>query len=168
MFSLWVMSSSFHYLLEFAQVHVRWVTDAIQPSYPLPPSSPPAFNLFQHWDLFQWIWKRMNLALPTRWPKYWSFSFSISPSDAHSGLISFRMDWFDLLAVQRTLNSLLQHHSSKAFWWQGLLKDDLVNVRSLGWALIQPRGCPEEQGKSGPRRAQRENHVKARGEDDRL
>ena len=52
-------------------------------------------------------------ALPTRWPKYWSFSFSISPSE-HSGLISFRMDWLDLLAVQGTLKSLLQHHSSKA------------------------------------------------------
>ena len=53
-------------------------------------------------------------ALPIRWPKYWSFSFSISPSNEHSGLISFRTDWFDVLAVQRTLKSLLQHHSSKA------------------------------------------------------
>ena len=52
--------------------------------------------------------------LPIRWPKYWSFSFSISPSNEHSGLISFRMDWFDLLAVQGTFKSLLQHHSSKA------------------------------------------------------
>ena len=56
--------------------------------------------------------------LPIRWPKYWSFSFSISPSNDYSGLISFRMDWFDLLAVQGTLKSLFQHHSSKAsiFW----------------------------------------------------
>ena len=53
-------------------------------------------------------------ALCIRWPKYWSFSFNISPSNEHSGLISFRMDWLDLLAVQRTLKSLLQHHSSKA------------------------------------------------------
>ena len=53
-------------------------------------------------------------ALQIRWPKYWSFSFSISPSSEYSGLISFRMDWFDLLAVQRALKSLLQHHSSKA------------------------------------------------------
>ena len=52
--------------------------------------------------------------LPMRWPKYWSFSFSISPSKEHPGLISFRMDWFNLLAVQGTLKSLLQHHSSKA------------------------------------------------------
>ena len=55
-----------------------------------------------------------ELALPIRWPKYWSFSFSISPSNEYSGLISFRIDWFDLLAVHRTLKSLLQHHSSKA------------------------------------------------------
>ena len=53
-------------------------------------------------------------ALHIRWPKYWSFSFSISPSNEHSGLVSFRMDWLDLLAVQGTLKSLLQHHSSKA------------------------------------------------------
>ena len=55
-----------------------------------------------------------ELALCIRWPKYWSFSFSISPCNEHSGLISFRMDWLDLLAVQGTLKSLLQHHSSKA------------------------------------------------------
>ena len=79
---------------------------AIQPSHPL--SSPsPAFNLSQHQGLFQSV-------LCIRWPKYWSFSFSISPSNEYSGLISFRIDWFDLLAVQGTLESLLQHHSSKA------------------------------------------------------
>ena len=55
-----------------------------------------------------------KLALSIRWPKYWSFNFSISPSNDYSGLISFRIDWFDLLAVQGTLRSLLQHHSSKA------------------------------------------------------
>ena len=55
-----------------------------------------------------------ELALPIRWPKYWSFSFSISPSNEYSGLVSFRMDWLDLLAAQGTLKSLLQHHSSKA------------------------------------------------------
>ena len=65
-------------------------------------------NLFQHHDLFQ------ELALGIRWPKYWSFSFSISPSNEHLGLISFRMDWLDVLAVQETRKSLLQHHSSKA------------------------------------------------------
>ena len=58
-------------------------------------------------------------ALPIRWPKYWSFGFNISPSNEHPGLISFRMDWLDLLAVQGTLKSLLQHHSSKASILQG-------------------------------------------------
>ena len=66
--------------------------------------SPPALNLSQHQDLLQWI----------RWPKYWCFTFSISPSNEYSGLISFRVDWLDLHAVQGTLKSLLQHHSSKA------------------------------------------------------
>ena len=75
-------------------------------SHPL--SSPsPAFSLSQHQGLFQWV-------LHIRWPKYWSFSFSISPSNDYSGLISFRMDWLDLLAAQGILKSLLQHHSSKA------------------------------------------------------
>ena len=70
---------------------------------PLPPSIFPSNRVFSN-----------ELVLHTRWPKYWSFSFSISPSNEYSGLISFRMDWFDLLAVQGTLKSLLQHHSSKA------------------------------------------------------
>ena len=82
------------YLLEFAQTHVHWVTDAIQPSRPL--SSPSALNLSQH-QVFS-----NELALHIRWPKYWSFSFSISPSNEYSGLISFRTDWLDLLAVQGT------------------------------------------------------------------
>ena len=96
-----------HQLLEFTQTHVHWVSDAIQPSHPL--SSPsPAPNPSQHQGLFQWV----NLHM--RWPKYWSFNFSNSPISEHPGLISFRMDWLDLLAVQGTLKSLLQHHSSKA------------------------------------------------------
>ena len=70
--------------------------------------SPPAFNLSWHQGLSQWA------ALHIRWPKYWNFSFSISPSNEYSGLIYFRMDWLGLLAVQGTLKSLLQHHSSKA------------------------------------------------------
>ena len=70
--------------------------------------SPPAFSLYQHWGLFN------ESVLCIRWPKYWNFSFSINPSNEYSGLISFRIDWFDLLAVNRTLKSLLQHHSSKA------------------------------------------------------
>ena len=97
-----------HQLLELAQTHVHWVGDAIQPSYPLSSSFPPAFNLSQHQGLSN------ESVLCTMWLKYWHFSFSISPSNAYSGLISFRTDWLDLLAVQVTLKSLLQHHSSKA------------------------------------------------------
>ena len=95
-----------HQLLEFTQTHVHRVGDAIQPSHPLSSPSPSAPNPSQHQSLFQWG--------HIRWPKYWSFSFSIGPSKEHPGLISFRMDWLDLLAVQGTLKSLLQHHSSKA------------------------------------------------------
>ena len=97
-----------HYQLpEFTQTHVHRVSDAIQPSDPL--SSPSlVFNLSQHQGLCN------DSALHIRWPKYWSFRFSISPSNEYSGLIFFRMNWLDLLAVQGTLKSLLQHHSSKA------------------------------------------------------
>ena len=97
-----------HQLLEFTQTHVHRVSDAIQPSHPLSsPSSPapipPSIRVFS-----------IESTLRMRWPKYWSFSFSIIPSKEHPGFISFRMDWLDLLAVQGTLKSLLQHHSSKA------------------------------------------------------
>ena len=97
-----------HQLPELTQIHVHWVGDAIQPSHLLSSPSPPAFNLSQHQGLFQWVSFRI------RWPKYWSFSFSISPSNEYSGLISFIIDWFYLLAIQGTPKSLLQHHSSKA------------------------------------------------------
>ena len=97
-----------HQLPEFTQTHVCQVSDAIQPSHPLSSPSPPTINLSQHQGLFS------ESALSIRWPKYWSFSFNISPSIEHPGLISLRMDWLDLLAVQGTLKSLLQHHSSKA------------------------------------------------------
>ena len=96
-----------HQLPEFTQSHVHWVGDAIQPSHPLLSPSPPAPNPSQH----QGFSNESSLCM--RWPKYWSFSFSIIPSKEHPGLI-FRMDWLDLLAVQGTLKSLLQHHSSKA------------------------------------------------------
>ena len=90
-----------HYQLsELAETQVHGVSDAIQPSNPLLSPSPPALNLSQHQDPFQWV------SLCIRWSKYWSFSFSISPSNESSGLISFRMDWLDLLAVQGTLKSL--------------------------------------------------------------
>ena len=93
---------------EFAQVHVHWNGEAIQPSHPVS-------SLFLLASIFPSIMFFSNeLALCTRWPKYWSFSFSISPSSEYSGLISFGIDLFDLLAVQGTHKSLLQNHSSKA------------------------------------------------------
>ena len=99
-----------HHLLELAQTHVHWVGDAIQPSHPLSSPSLPAFNLFQNQGKFFFFFFRVfsnESALCIRWPKYWHFSVSISPSNEYSGLISFIIDWFDLLAVQRTLKSLL-------------------------------------------------------------
>ena len=95
-----------HQLPEFTQTCVLWVGDAIQPSHPLSYPSPPASPSIRVFS--------SESALHIRWPRYWSFSFNISPSNEYSGLISFRMDWLDLPAVQGTLKSLLQHHSSKA------------------------------------------------------
>ena len=96
-----------HQLPESTQTHVHRVGDAIQLSHPLSSPSPPALNLSQHQGLFKWISTLHQVA------KYWSFSFNISPSNEQPGLISFRMDWLDLLTVQGNLKSLLQHHSSK-------------------------------------------------------
>ena len=97
-----------HQLPEVTQTHVHQLRDAIQPSHP--PSSPshPA-SIFPSIGVFS-----NESALCMRWPKYWSFSFNISPSDEYSRLTSFRMDWLDLLEIQGTLKSLCQHHSSKA------------------------------------------------------
>ena len=97
-----------HQLPEFTQTHVLRVGDAIQWSHPLwslllLPSSFPTIRVFSN-----------ESALCIRWPRYWSFSFNINPYNKHPGLVSFRMDWWDLLAVQGTFKSLLQHHSSKA------------------------------------------------------
>ena len=97
-----------HQLLEATKTHVHKLSDAIQPSHPLSfllllPSIFPSIRVFSN-----------ESALRIRWPKYWSFSFNISPSNEHPGLISFSMDWVDLLAVQGTLRSLLQHQSPKA------------------------------------------------------
>ena len=101
-----------HQLLEFTQTDVHRVSDAIQPSHPLWSPSPlqpipPSIRGFSN-----------ESTLRMRWPKYWSCSLNISPSNEHPGLISFRMDWLDLLAVQGTLKSLLQHYSSKASIFQ--------------------------------------------------
>ena len=97
-----------HQLLEFAQTYIHWVSDAIQPSHHLSsplllPSIFPSNRVCTN-----------ESVLRIKWPKYWSFSFSISPSNEYSGLISFRIDWFDILLVQGTLKSVLQHHSSIA------------------------------------------------------
>ena len=96
-----------HQLPESTQIHAHQVSDAIQSSHYHPllllPPIPPSIRVFSN-----------EPTLCIRWPKYWNFSFSISPSNEHSGLISFRMDWLDLLAVQGTLKSLLQHHSLEA------------------------------------------------------
>ena len=97
-----------HQLPASTQTHIHWFRDAIQPSHPLSPLSlrppiSPSIRVFSN-----------ESTLRMRWPKYWSFSFSIVPSKEHPGLIPFRMDWLDLLAVQGTLKSLLQHYSSKA------------------------------------------------------
>jgi len=107
-----------HHEFESTQTHVHWVGDAIQTSHPLSsllllPSIFPSIRVFSN-----------ESALGIRWPKYWSFSFNISPSNEHPRLISFRMDWLDLLAVQGTLKSLLQHHSSKAsiLWCSAFLE----------------------------------------------
>ena len=97
-----------HQLPELTQTHVHWIGDAIQPSHLQLSPSPPAFNL-PSIRVFS-----SESVLRMRWPKYWSFSFSISRSNEYSGLISFSIDWLDLLAVQGTLKSLLQHHSSIA------------------------------------------------------
>ena len=100
----------YHQLPEFTQTHVHWVSDAISSSV-VPFSS--CLQSFPTSGSFQ------ESALHIRWPKYWSFSFNISPSSEHPGLISFRMDWLDLLAVHGNPKSLLQHHSSKAsILWQ--------------------------------------------------
>ena len=97
-----------HHLWEFAQTHVHWIGDSIQPSHPLLPL------LFLP-SIFPSIWIFSNeSAFCIMWPKYLSFSLNISCSNEYSRLISFRVDWFDLIAIQGTLKSLLQHHSSKA------------------------------------------------------
>ena len=112
-----------HQLPQFTQTHVHRVGDAIQPSHPcrpllLLPPIPPSIRVFSNESI-----------LCMRWPEYSSFSFSISPSNEHPGLISFRMDWLDLLAVQGTLKSLLQHHSLKAsiFWCSAFLTVQLLH-----------------------------------------
>ena len=120
-----------HYLPEFSQTYVHLVSDAIQPYHPLSPPSLPTLNLCQHQGPFQWVNSLHQMA------KVWSFSFSINPSNEYSELISFRIDWFDLLAVQGTLKSLLHHHNLKASilgaqTWKG--KKDMIPGDEL-WVI---------------------------------
>ena len=96
-----------HQLPESTQTHARWVGDAIRPSHPLSSPFPPALNLSQHQGLFKWVRSLHEVA------KVLEFQLQHQSSNEHLGLISFRMDWLDFLAVQGTLKSLLQHHSSR-------------------------------------------------------
>ena len=153
-----------HQFPELAQTHVHRVGDAIQPSHPLLSPSPLAFNLSQHQGFSK------ESVLPIRWPKCWSISFSISPSNEYSGLISFRINWFYLFVVQGTLKSLLQHHSSKAltlsaqlFLWSNfkladvnLIKLKVVTFGEVKRAFSQFLSCealskaPEESPHQNP------------------
>ena len=119
-----------HQLLEPTQTHVHQIGDAIQPSHPLSSPSPPAFILSQH-QVFS-----NESVLHIRWPKYWSFSCSISPSNEYSGLISFRIDWLDLLAVQGTLKSLLPTVQKHQFFGaqHSLQSNSHINT----WLLEKP------------------------------
>ena len=118
------MNMSLSKLQEFTQTHVYPVGDAIQPSHPLLSPSPPAFNLSSI-RVFS-----SESVLRIKWRKYWSFSFNISPSNEHPGLISFRMDWLDLLVVQGTLKIPLQQHSSKAsiLWCSAVFRVQLSHA----------------------------------------
>ena len=98
----------YHQLLQFTHTHVHWVSDAIQSFHPLSSTSPHAFNRSQHQGLFQWVSSSHQMA------KVLEFQLQPQSFQLNPGLISFRMDWLDLLSVQGTLKSLLQHHSSKA------------------------------------------------------
>ena len=130
-----------HQLPESTHTHVHRVDDTIQPFHPLSSPFPPALNLSQHQGLFQWV----QWVLLIRWPKHWSFSFSISPSNDYSRLISFSIDWF-YLAVQCILKGLLQHHNSKnqfsgAQLWQ---VENLEEEASVGHYL----GLPDQTSQS--------------------
>ena len=121
-----------HYFPEFAQTHVHWVSDAIQLSHPLLPPSPPALNLSQHQGLCRWAGSSHQVAKVFEF-----FTSGINPSNEYSGLISFRIDWFDLSAVQGTLRSLHQHHSSKisVLWHSAFF---IINSCIHTWLLEKP------------------------------
>ena len=125
-------------------MHVHQAGDAVQPGHPLSSPSPPALNL-PSIRVFS-----NDSILHIRWPKYWSFSFCISPSNEYSGLISFRIDWLDLFAVQGTLKSFLQHHSSKtsilqcsAFFMVQRIRKKLIQklFYRLGDVVLNDKKC---------------------------
>ena len=120
-----------HQLPESTQTHAHRVGDAIQPSHPLSSPSPPAPNPSQHQGLFQWVNSSHQVA------KVLEFQLQHHPSNEHPGLISFRMDWLDLLAVQGTLKSLLQHHSSKHRFFSTQLSSQ-SNSHIHTWPLEKP------------------------------
>ena len=126
-----------HQLPEFTQTYAHHVGEAIQPSHPLSSPSPPALNLSQYQGLFKWISSLHQVA------KVLELSFNISTSKEYSGLISFTMDWLDLLAVQETLKSLLQHHSSKAsiLWCSAFFIVQLSHVAAAKSLQLCPTLC---------------------------
>ena len=115
--------------LQFAQTHVHWVSDAMQSSHPLSSPSPPALNFSQHQGLCQWVSSLHQVA------KWWAIQLQHQPSSEYSGLVSFRIDWFDLLIVQGTLKSFLQHHNSK----ESILQHSAFFMVQLSHAYITTR-----------------------------
>ena len=123
-----------HHLPELAQTHVHWVSDAIQPSHPLSPPSLPAFNLFPASGSFP-----MGQFFASGGQSIKSFSFNISPSNEHPGLISFRTDWLDLLVVQGTLKSVFQYHRCSAFFIVQLSHPYMTTGKTIAltrWTLV--------------------------------
>ena len=126
-----------HHVPEHDQTHIRRVGDAIQPSHPLSPPSP-AFSLCQHQGLFQWVGSLHQVV------KYWNFSLSISPSNEYSGLISFRIDWFDLLAVQGTHKRVFsspriqkyQFFGAQSSLWSNIWHDYWKTIGLIIWAFV--------------------------------
>ena len=129
-----------HHFPEFVQTHAHWVSNAIQPSHPLLPPFPPVLNLSRHQGLLQWVSCSHQVA------KYWSFIISLFKE--YSGLIFFRTDWLDLLPVQGTLKSLLQHHSSKApilqcsaFFMVQLSHPYVTTGKTIALIISKPQAC---------------------------
>ena len=128
MLAIWPLVPLPSTISPFAQIHVHWVGDAIYPSHPLPAPSPFAFYIFLSIRVFS-----NESSFSHQAAKYWSFSFSTSSSNEYSWLISFRIDCFDLLAVQRTLKSLLQDHNLKAsiLWHSAFFMVQLLHLNKM-------------------------------------